>query len=330
MSRRMRSRRFTILGVLIAIAFALTAGLASAIGTLDQRNPGPTNSNFVECGTTRLAQTFTAARTGLLDTVKLGIAGIGEPGDVVVSIEGTDSLSHPGVPDDQDVLATETIAQSDVGTSLDNVQTVGFHDPPPVEADKTYAIVVAVPYCGTSELFSGLGWYYTSGDSYPRGEFCVSAPWQCELGEFGVDLIFATYVTPRPSADVAVNMTGPASAKKGVQVTYVISVSNAGPDTAHNVVLRDPIPTGVSALGVTTTKGTCTPPGRGGTISCALGDLAAGSSGVSSVSVKVTARAGSTIANVVSANSTADGAGTATPDPQPSNNAASLSTIVTK
>ena len=318
MSRRMRSRRFTILGVLIAIAFGLTTGLASAIGTLDQTNPGPTNSNFVECGTTRLAQTFTAARTGLLDTVKLGIAGIGEPGDVVVSIEGTDSLSHPGVPDDQDVLATETIAQSDVGhdvgTSLDNVQTVGFHDPPPVEADKTYAIVVAVPYCGTSELFSGLGWYYTSGDSYPRGEFCVSAPWQCELGEFGVDLIFATYVTPRPSADVAVNMTGPASAKKGVQVTYVISVSNAGPDTAHNVVLRDPIPTGVSALGVTTTKGTCTPPGRGGTISCALGDLAAGS----------------TIANVVSANSTADGAGTATPDPQPSNNAASLSTIVTK
>ena len=46
--------------------------------------------------------------------------------------------------------------------------------------------------------------------------------------------------------------------------------------------------------------------------------------------VKIDAKVGSTVANVVSAESTANGAGPATADPQGSNNSASLVTAVTK
>lgn len=100
---------------------------------------------------------------------------------------------------------------------------------------------------------------------------------------------------------------------------------------ARNVVLTSPVAAGASFLGVTTTKGTCTPPSkRDATIQCALGDLGNGDKPLSSVSVKVTARAGSNIATVVSAQSTENGSGPATPDPDASNNTASLSTIVAK
>ena len=148
----------------------------------------------------------------------------------------------------------------------------------------------------------------------------------------GNGLITITYAEPPPpppSADVAVSIVGPASAKKGVQVTYLITVSNAGPNTAHNVVLTNPVPAGSSFVGVTTTKGTCTPPKKNALITCALGDLVSGENALSGVSIKITAKAGSTLANVFSAQSTADGAGAATLDPQGSNNSASLVTVVT-
>jgi uncharacterized repeat protein (TIGR01451 family) len=134
--------------------------------------------------------------------------------------------------------------------------------------------------------------------------------WSCNVLP-ARDHVFATFVTttpPPPSADVAVSIAGPTSAKKGAQISYVITVSNAGPDTAHNVVLTNPVPTGALFLGVTTTKGTCTPR-RGRPISCALGDLAIGDGSLSSVSIKVVAKVGSTIANLVSAHSTENEAG---------------------
>jgi uncharacterized repeat protein (TIGR01451 family) len=149
----------------------------------------------------------------------------------------------------------------------------------------------------------------------------------------GDGLITITYAEPPPpppSADVAVSVTGPTSAKRGTQVAYVITVSNAGPNTAHNVVLTDPIPSGASFLGVSTSKGTCTPPKKGAPVRCALGDLVSGNNALSAVSVKITAAVGSTVANIVSAESTANGAGPATADPQGSNNSASLITTVTK
>ena len=161
---------------------------------------------------------------------------------------------------------------------------------------------------------------------------------ECDLFGQGpdVDTDFATFVTAPsagPSADVALSMSGPTSAKKGAQVTYVTTVSNAGPSVAHNVVLNDPLPSGASFIAVGTTHGTCSHPSAGaskGTISCSLGDLASGGSTGGTVTIKITAKFGSTVANLASAYSTTDNAGPATPDPDMSNNIASVSTKVTK
>jgi len=45
--------------------------------------------------------------------------------------------------------------------------------------------------------------------------------------------------TPRPTADIEVNKTGPASATSGENVTYTVTVTNHGPDTATDVVIKE-------------------------------------------------------------------------------------------
>jgi uncharacterized repeat protein (TIGR01451 family) len=130
-------------------------------------------------------------------------------------------------------------------------------------------------------------------------------------------------------ADVALSISGPSSAQRGVQVSYLITVSNAGPSSAHNVVMTAPVASGTSFVGVAVSQGTCAVT-KGGSITCSLGDLASGGSAGSAVSVKVTAKVGGAVTYLASASSTTDGIGPATPDPNTSNNWASLSTTITK
>jgi large repetitive protein len=68
-------------------------------------------------------------------------------------------------------------------------------------------------------------------------------------------------------ADVQVTKTGPASAIRGNQVTYTITVTNAGPSTAAGVTLTDPTPPGLVFISTS-----C------GAFPCALGALAPGAS----------------------------------------------------
>jgi len=78
------------------------------------------------------------------------------------------------------------------------------------------------------------------------------------------DLSISTAVVPDP-------------ATVGQDLTYNLSVSNAGPDTAGSVTLQDRMPTGTafkSATPAAGQPGSCTP--RLGTVQCTLGDLASG------------------------------------------------------
>jgi len=336
MNKRRPTLKRTAVGVVAVATFGLVASVAWATGTLDQRNPGPSTSTSEIC-LARLAQTFTAGLTGSLDTVKLALSQTNASGDdAVVSILGTDSVTNPGSPDDGDVLATQAVPHID-SSNLEDA-TIVFDNPASITAGTRYAIVLSAPTCQSSNPQPFYSWGMTINFGFTGGSACVDfgdGAWHCDAFTDPKIFVFATYVTtpaPPPSADVAVSIAGPTSAKKGAQVTYVITVSNTGPDTAHNVVLSDPVPAGATFLGVTTTAGSCTGPrvGRQGPIRCALGDLVSGGSALSSTAVKVAAKVGSTLANVVSAQSTADGTGSATPDPQGSNNTASLITHVTK
>ncbi len=48
-------------------------------------------------------------------------------------------------------------------------------------------------------------------------------------------------------ADLSITKTGPSTVVRGTPLTYTVTATNAGPDTATNVVISDVIPTGLSA-----------------------------------------------------------------------------------
>ncbi len=90
-----------------------------------------------------------------------------------------------------------------------------------------------------------------------------------------------TTVTCPQNSDLSITKTGPNTAVvQGQQISYVISVNNAGPAAATNVFVNDPLPTGLSYVGYTSPNGvTCALalPGGGGNgfVSCDFGGIAA-------------------------------------------------------
>ena len=128
-------------------------------------------------------------------------------------------------------------------------------------------------------------------------------------------------------ADVIVAIAGSATAAPGSQDPYVLTVSNAGPSTAHAVTLDAKVPTGTTFVGVNTTQGTCTHPASGstsGTIACSLGDLASGAAAIGTVTPKIVLTGtGGSIALAAQASS-------ATTDPNLGIDVASLTTTVSK
>jgi trimeric autotransporter adhesin len=90
--------------------------------------------------------------------------------------------------------------------------------------------------------------------------------------------------TTGATADVSLAMTGPATVLPAANATYTLTARNLGPATATATV-QDTLPAGSTYVSSSTTQGTCTP--ASGTVSCALGALAA--NGQATIQVTVTA-----------------------------------------
>jgi uncharacterized repeat protein (TIGR01451 family) len=128
--------------------------------------------------------------------------------------------------------------------------------------------------------------------------------------------------TPSPPADLSVVKSAPASAATGTQITYSIVASNAGPGSV-NVTVTDPLPGGTTFVSCTSAIGTCSGnPGTNDTVVANLGQMGPGGSANISITVTLTASAGTSISN------TASVAPVAT-DPNPANNTSSATTLVT-
>ena len=85
-------------------------------------------------------------------------------------------------------------------------------------------------------------------------------------------------------ADLSLTKTGPSTVPPGGTITYTITVSNAGPQPATNVVVTDPIPAGTTFVSATPSQGTCS---GTTTVICNIGTLA--NPGSATITLVVTA-----------------------------------------
>jgi uncharacterized repeat protein (TIGR01451 family) len=121
---------------------------------------------------------------------------------------------------------------------------------------------------------------------------------------------------PAASADLALMKTdAPDPVLVGSNLAYTLTVTNNGPDGATGVTISDPLPAGVTFVSA---GAGCTE--ASGTVTCAIGDLANGSSASRTITVTPTV-ANPTLSNTATASAT-------TADPVPANNSATATTDV--
>jgi uncharacterized repeat protein (TIGR01451 family) len=121
-----------------------------------------------------------------------------------------------------------------------------------------------------------------------------------------------------PVADAGVTKTGPTNAIAGSNVTFTITITNHGPQTALNVVVTDALPAGMGVVSVTPSVGSAT--NLSGTVVASLGHLNAGASAtVTIVAALVTTGTLTNIATVTTSSS----------DTNSANNSASAVIVVT-
>lgn len=130
-----------------------------------------------------------------------------------------------------------------------------------------------------------------------------------------------TGATPAPwlgSANVSISKAASRSRiPVGRTLTYTLTVSNAGPDAAFDVFVRDDLPAGVDFVSATASQGSC---GEAASIvTCSLAGLVNG--GTATVTIQVIPRSAGSITNTATVTP-------ATDDPVGSNNTASVTTSV--
>jgi uncharacterized repeat protein (TIGR01451 family) len=321
--------------------FPAAAGLASSrnSATLQATLPGgsPIFSNpllFNNIFWDNRAGTFTGAT----------VAGIGLPGD-----PNPVFYWDLGVPDGSGLLApTNALMQTDYGTTPGAGNIVGV-DPMVVETYDTS--VTVLPWRGNPRFVdilmvttladpNVLGDYHLQPgspaiDMGAAGKDGINAPTADIDGDIrpqgaAVDAGADEWVTagvaapatgqpqPEPQAGLALSVADSADpVAEGENVSYTLSVSNQGPDTALNVTLTDTLPEGLSFVSAMPTQGSCME--LGGSLTCSLGDIAGG--GSAGVELVVTATTAGVITNSASVSSD-------TADPNADDNSAGQDTTV--
>jgi uncharacterized repeat protein (TIGR01451 family) len=129
-----------------------------------------------------------------------------------------------------------------------------------------------------------------------------------------------------PSADLKLTKTGPGTVTAGTNISYPITVTNNGPDTATAPSMTDTTPPSTTFVSITASGWTCATPGVGGTgtVSCTRNsDMASGDSDTITLTVQVVpSPTNCTITNTASVSSS-------TNDPDTSNNSDSNTAVVT-
>ncbi|MGH1491853.1 MAG: Ig-like domain-containing protein, partial [Acidimicrobiales bacterium] len=310
------------------ISFAGPTAVPGVTGTVD-------DSDVVTWDGTSFALLIDASDVGLTsggeDIDAIATAG---PSSFVVSTLGSSSVPKTGggtlAARDEDLLELTTSSTgavtagnfvldfdgSDVGLGGEDI--VGAH----TDADTgvVYASVLGgfnvgfagdgddiVAFTGaTGEATSGTFALFFNGDDH----------------DFGREQIDAVHIEfqagpPQGEADLTVTKTDDADPViAGDSISYTVTVANAGPDAAINVVAAENLPAGVTFV---STSGCTQDPS--GLPTCSLGDIGAGSAASYVIEVTVDQGTAGSITNTVTV--TSDSV-----DPNPGDNSASEDTLV--
>jgi len=123
----------------------------------------------------------------------------------------------------------------------------------------------------------------------------------------------AASINPVPAANVSITKTASVLAPPdGTDVTYTLTVSNAGPDAAAGVSVSDALPFGTGFVSSATGTGSLANPsvGTDGTVTWTVGSLADGGSATATITVEVIANSGTITNTAVESQTTADPSGT--------------------
>lgn len=224
------------------------------------------------------------------------------------------------------IVLTPPTAQNEAGTSHTVTATVTSAGNP-VPGKLVSFSVIAGPNTGevsnpntgecsansdcTTDSNGQVSWTYTSNGS--AGTDTIQACFD-DAGTTKCTTAEKTWIVS--NADLSITKTGPAFVQSGGSITYNITVQNAGPANASNVMVNDPLPAGETLVSATSSQGTCS-----GTVTCNLGSISSGGSATIAIVANVTAPCGSTLDNTATVSGDQ-------PDPNSSNNSSSASAFV--
>jgi uncharacterized repeat protein (TIGR01451 family) len=284
---------------LLVTATAPSGSIASQVtGDSDTYDPNPSN-NATGGGTTVAAATSadlattkttaaTSAPVGSTFSYTIGVTNNGP--DAAVNVVVTDvlpaSLLFRSITQPAPFTCT-TPAVGANGTITCTAATLANG------ASRTFMLVVEVAQGASGSIVNNV----TAGSDTADGN----------SGNSGVSA--AGVVAGPAAADVSITKTTPTtSATTGTIVTYTITVSNAGPSPATNVIVTDTLPAGLQFVSATPTQGTCN---AASPLTCNLGTIGDDASASISLQARVIATSGS-VANTASVSSTEGGGDAAT------------------
>jgi uncharacterized repeat protein (TIGR01451 family) len=274
--------------------------LSAATNSADVSSSTP-DPDTTDNATTAQVRVTTSANLSVVKTITTSPVVAGSPvrWNIAVTNGGSSVARGVQISDILPAGITNVVAVPDQGSCL--VTATLSCDLTDVAAGTTVNVVV------TADVLSS----YVAGTITNTATVSSSTP---DPTPDNTDSVIAPATT---SANISVAKAGPATVVAGNDITWTITVNNAGPSDAQNVTMDDVLPAGVQFVSASSTLGGCV-----GSLHCELSTLAANTSAVITVNGTVDANfLGTSINNQATIAS-------GTPDPSSADHVASRLTTV--
>ena len=264
-----RIRKVDTSGIIITVAGTSTSGfLGDGVAATSTALNQPSDVAVDSSGNLFIADEFNHRIR------KVDISGI----ITTVAGNGTQGFSGDGGP------ATSAKLDTPTGVAVDASGNIFFADSSNHRIRKvdTSGIITTVAGDGT-QGFSGDGGSATSAQLDFANDVAVDSSGNLFITDINNERVRKVEMVV--GADLAVTKTDspdPITAA-GATLTYTLTVTNGGPSTSINVVLTDPLPSGITFVSATLGQGSCS---GTSTVTCNLGTLANGAT--TTVTIKVT------------------------------------------